>query len=355
MQIQEKNKIKKYNQGITLIALVISIIVILILAGVTIAALTGENGILVKTIGAKEMSDSARAMEKVKIEVAGSYGLNGKIDINLLNQNLQKKGITYNNMEIDSSEITKRINKFPAIVKVDNYDIEIFENGKTDYVSPYIKSNQVLYLDAIENYKKYGNDSNIWYDLSGSGKNASKTNGVTQWNDMSLILDGSTYYTVDAPVKDSYGTVEVCVKIDPSFEPLNTNSWFGCSTIWGCELTNAQKDWSIIIDKNGYFAIGYSFISMFSSNIYAKDGKKHTVSYAYLPNTLVFSIDGNLIKRINFTGSGRDCQKFGIGYNVAYQGTSIKGNIYSVRFYSRELAEEELKWNYNVDKTRFKF
>ena len=34
------------NKGITLIALVITIIILLILAGVTIAMLTGENGIL---------------------------------------------------------------------------------------------------------------------------------------------------------------------------------------------------------------------------------------------------------------------------------------------------------------------
>ena len=47
-----KNKEKTYktrNQGITLIALVITIIVLLILAGVTIASITGENGILRKS------------------------------------------------------------------------------------------------------------------------------------------------------------------------------------------------------------------------------------------------------------------------------------------------------------------
>ena len=40
---------KKGNKGITLIALVITIIVLLILAGVTIASITGENGILRKS------------------------------------------------------------------------------------------------------------------------------------------------------------------------------------------------------------------------------------------------------------------------------------------------------------------
>ena len=39
---------KKGQKGITLIALVITVIVLLILAGVTIAALSGDNGILTK-------------------------------------------------------------------------------------------------------------------------------------------------------------------------------------------------------------------------------------------------------------------------------------------------------------------
>ncbi len=38
----------KKQKGITLIALVITIIVLLILAGISIATLTGENGILRK-------------------------------------------------------------------------------------------------------------------------------------------------------------------------------------------------------------------------------------------------------------------------------------------------------------------
>ena len=40
---------RKETEGITLIALVITIIVLLILAGITIATLTGDNGILTKT------------------------------------------------------------------------------------------------------------------------------------------------------------------------------------------------------------------------------------------------------------------------------------------------------------------
>lgn len=44
----------KKNGGITLIALVVSIIVLLILAGVSISMLTGQNGILNRAAEAKE-------------------------------------------------------------------------------------------------------------------------------------------------------------------------------------------------------------------------------------------------------------------------------------------------------------
>ena len=43
-----EKRMRKNIRGITLIALVITIIVLLILAGVTIATLTGENGLLRK-------------------------------------------------------------------------------------------------------------------------------------------------------------------------------------------------------------------------------------------------------------------------------------------------------------------
>ena len=54
----------KLNKGITLIALVITIIVLLILAGVSIAMLTGENGILKKAKEAQEKTKVAAEQEE---------------------------------------------------------------------------------------------------------------------------------------------------------------------------------------------------------------------------------------------------------------------------------------------------
>lgn len=59
----------KKENGITLIALVITIIVLLILAGVSIAMLTGDNGILNKATTASEKTLAAEAEEAIKLAV----------------------------------------------------------------------------------------------------------------------------------------------------------------------------------------------------------------------------------------------------------------------------------------------
>ena len=58
------NKTKRNSKGITLIALVITVIVLLILAGITIAALSGDNGILTMSKEAKEKTKQAQKEEE---------------------------------------------------------------------------------------------------------------------------------------------------------------------------------------------------------------------------------------------------------------------------------------------------
>ena len=60
----------KNNKGITLIALVITIIVLLILAGVSIAMLTGNNGILSQATNATTETQVGAAEEAIKLTVA---------------------------------------------------------------------------------------------------------------------------------------------------------------------------------------------------------------------------------------------------------------------------------------------
>ena len=59
----------KQNNGITLIALVITVIILLILAGVTIAGLTGEKGIIKEAKTAAELTELASLEEQVELAI----------------------------------------------------------------------------------------------------------------------------------------------------------------------------------------------------------------------------------------------------------------------------------------------
>ncbi len=57
----------KSEKGITLIALIITIIVLLILAGVSIITLTGENGTITRVQTAKKQSEKRKIRRRSKI------------------------------------------------------------------------------------------------------------------------------------------------------------------------------------------------------------------------------------------------------------------------------------------------
>ena len=65
-------KWKNRNKGITLIALVITIIVLLILAGVTIATLTGDNGLLTKASNSKEKNEEVKKLELIQLAISAA-------------------------------------------------------------------------------------------------------------------------------------------------------------------------------------------------------------------------------------------------------------------------------------------
>ena len=162
-KIKGRNKIKT-NKGITLIALVITIIVLLILATISIATLTGENGILNKADNAKIEEEKSSAKEKVQIAVMGSFGNDGNISKSELKTNLDKvEGI---------KKPIPDIIKLPTTVKVDGYEVTINEDGKVtlgevlyfvSYVviepgnAPLEKKQTLSDKEYRAYYEKYGN------------------------------------------------------------------------------------------------------------------------------------------------------------------------------------------------------
>lgn len=116
---------EKDVKGFTLIALVITVIILLILAGITIITLTGENGILIKTINTKEESQIKSAEEKLKLAIM-EYQVKMKEETL---QSIIKKIEGFEKIEPDDEN-----SKLPYIVTIDGYDFLINEDLSIEYL-----------------------------------------------------------------------------------------------------------------------------------------------------------------------------------------------------------------------------
>ena len=151
-----KRNTKRKNEGITLIALVITIIVLLILAGVTIAMLMGDNGILTKATEAKEESTIGEEKEKVQLSATGALAKNNG------------EGITETNL---ADELTKYIG-------IRDIDYELTGTG------PFV----VKYLDSGRSYK-----------VDENGK-------ISEHEDISKYLKVGNYVNYNSTLADKSGT-----------------------------------------------------------------------------------------------------------------------------------------------------
>ena len=114
------------NKGITLVALVITIIVLLILSGVTISALSGENGIITNAIKAKKMTTLSQCKEEYEMFITEEMIKNNKFqktslvagETNLI-YNTQKPDETGNIYNVIPSLKNNEYNKKLEIIKGD--------------------------------------------------------------------------------------------------------------------------------------------------------------------------------------------------------------------------------------------
>ena len=126
------NRMKKYK-GITLIALVVTIVVLLILAGVSINLITGENGIVSKAKQAAEKTEEANAVEIMSEYLAGVQISSGQgNDFRLadyLSSNIGNDGIEdFLNNGDGHAQVAYRGYKY--LVNLEDYTFEYL--GKTD-------------------------------------------------------------------------------------------------------------------------------------------------------------------------------------------------------------------------------
>lgn len=136
-----KEKLKYGKKGITLIALVITMIVLLILAGITIATLTGENGILTRAQQAKNETEQAEVIEKIKMAIAeAQIGENGY-------------------QRLDQNNLQEAINN-----QLSGRDVVVSDNRDGTFT--------ISFLDTLKDYKISGNDVEEGIDWNEAMANA---------------------------------------------------------------------------------------------------------------------------------------------------------------------------------------
>ena len=127
--INEELRRNFFNKGITLIALVITIIVLLILAGITIATLTGDNGILNQANKAKETTEIGEEKEIIGLSVIQATNNNGTIYEDELQKALNENSKEGNKASIIASDIETFTVKFES-----NRYYEVNKGGSIEYI-----------------------------------------------------------------------------------------------------------------------------------------------------------------------------------------------------------------------------
>ena len=203
------NKIKHNNmQGITLIALVVTIIVLIILAGVSINLVLGENGIITKAKYAKEQQEMAQIKEKLEmaiIEIESEEITSGKettIDTLLEKLPIKLPGIT----------VSKEGNVLKGTYE--GYDFTIDENFKVtiDGYNPSAGGNTPVEPEQPVTYTVTFNGTNV------------TSNGANTINEQ------ETYTATLTPATD-YEITSITIKIGETTLVENTDYTYVNGTI----------------------------------------------------------------------------------------------------------------------------
>ena len=196
-----KKKLYRKQEGITLIALIITIIILLILASVTIPALSGDNGILTNASKAKFETEIREIEELILIkdlegESSNKFGtINGLLNID--SEYNEKVMLENAKLVYDPDKVSKNEKKWleeMGIYSKSNYYLIMMEDTKKEFSG---QSN----VGTMEEFRDLVNGNNFNYDTAYVIENINlNTDENNQWvpignktTPFTKILDGSNY------------------------------------------------------------------------------------------------------------------------------------------------------------------
>lgn len=206
------------EKGITLIALIVTIIILLILAGITIATLTGNNGLLNRSKSSRNKYEQEKAKEQLLLVLTEAKVIRESDELTdeMLDEKLNEKG------QVDSEDNTKVIvNGY--VYKIDRDELEIVEylgedgekvEGETDNVEPTVDSLTVVIEE--ENLKISATGTDHESGLKQFNYTISPTDGIPEDKISGTFAPEQTIvipceigieYTVSVVAEDNAGNV----------------------------------------------------------------------------------------------------------------------------------------------------
>ena len=255
---------KDKRAGITLIALVITIIVLLILAGVSIALLTGDNGILTKANNASEQTKQSGAVEKVKLAVGESYDNLGKFDYEAFKTNVAKvegfEKFDGDNVIVDGTTIS--VDKTSGKVTLVKSGESTGDDVWTGTVNkPKMTSDMTaIYWDESKAEQTTTADNSNWYNYDEKKwANAKTSDGsylvwIPRYEYKILTGEGlSTTGTIDVKfISTTTTTPDEGYKIHPAFQDGTANKY--ANGEWKTELDGIWiAKYEMSMETNGAF------------------------------------------------------------------------------------------------------
>ena len=252
--VADKLTYNKKETGITLIALVITIIVLLILASVGIAMLTGENGLLNKANKSKEETLKAEAKEKLKlvlVELQTDKATDNKYNATTY---IDKK-IQENNMTVNGNIVTVNGFEFTIDRSVPTI-LEETENGIGTVLAQDIAKNPAMYYGKEV---KYSTKRNISIASIGRIRNL-KSLSVADV-DEELEEEGIKWKIFYADEEHIYLIASNYVKVDGDnyYKIFDTDSQ-------NLEYMSTKSNWDKFVGKCADYALGGPTLAMFANS-----------------------------------------------------------------------------------------
>lgn len=242
----------KESKGITLIALIITIIVLLILAGVTISAISGNESAMEKASEAREKNEQGAELDAIKLAVVNSVasGLDGLVNAENLKEGLS--GIVE-----DNGRLKIQSDNAPWIVTgKTGMKYKIKQNGEVVSAEPVASVEFVQTEDSIS----VGKSKKLEIITKGASGNVTEANEVlfTSSNEDIAIVetDGSIKIVND---ENKIGeTVTISVVAD------GVNGTSECIITVSAELKIGDY---VVISSNQYTPIDENKLSQLNNNI----------------------------------------------------------------------------------------